>query len=134
MAFRHGRLAEVSVNGVALTTFCTNMNITFNAAAADTTTFASTWHSSLPGLIDGAFDISGDYDPTAGTGPSATLFALLGAAPFAVLLYPGGNITPQRRYSGNANITKYSEGIPVGDKVTFTASFVTSGVITASNL
>jgi hypothetical protein len=122
------------VNGVALSSFCDKMDISFNVAAADTTTFGSTWHSSLAGLIDGTLTFSGDYDPTAGTGPSATLFPLLGAAPFAILVYPGGNITPQRRYSGNANLTKYSESSPVGDKVTFTASLVTTGVITASNL
>jgi len=135
MAFRHGKYAELVVNtNQALSTFCDSLSIKFDTDTADTTTFGSTWKSSVVGTIGGSFDISGAYDGTVTTGPSAILGALLGAAPFACVAYPGGNVAGQRSYTGNAILTSFSESSPVKDKVSFSASFLWTGTVTPATI
>jgi predicted secreted protein len=130
MAFRHGRLAEITVNTKALSTFCESADLSIDVDTADTSTFTSTWKTALAGLAGGKVDLKGFYDPTATTGPAAVLTALIGTAPFAVLVYPGGNTSGQVSRGFNAILTSYSEGSPVGDKVTFSASLLVTGAIT----
>ena len=79
----------------------------------------------------GTLELAGDYDPTATTGPQAVLFPLLGAAAFAVVVEPGGNLTGQVRRSFNALLTSYKESDKVADKVTFSATLLVTDAITA---
>lgn len=132
MAFRHGRLAEVTVNTKALSLFCDTADLNIDVDTADVTTFTKSWKVAIAGLIGASVELAGDYDPTATTGPQAVLFPLLGAAAFPVVVYPGGNTTGQVSRTFNALLTKYSEGSPVGDKVTFKATLLVTDAITAA--
>lgn len=134
MAFRHGRFAEVTVNSAALSTFCDSVELTMENDTAETTTFGKTWKTHLPGLNGGSVTLSGNYDPTASTGPAAVLEALLGAAAFAVDVYPGGNTSGQRKHAFNALLTSYSETSAVGDKVTFSAELILDGAVTTTTI
>lgn len=134
MAFRHGRFAEITVNTKALSTFCDSMDLAIDVDMADTSTFTSTWKTALAGLAGGKLDFGGDYDPTVTTGPQAVLTALIGAAPFAVLVYPGGNLTGQVSRSFNALLSSYNESSPIGDKVSFKGSLLVTGAITFATL
>jgi hypothetical protein len=129
VAFKHGKTAEVSVNSVALSAFCNASSLKISVGGADLTTFGATYKTAQAGLADGALDLTGNYDPTAGTGPQAVLEALIGAAPFPVIYYPGGNVSLQRKATFNAILTAYSESAPVGDKVTFSATLQQTGGI-----
>jgi hypothetical protein len=134
MAFRQGRFAEVTVNAVALSTFCDNMQFNRTADTVDVTTFTATDKSFLAGLKGGTLTLSGDFDGTVTTGPASVLEGLLGAAPFAVLAYPGGNTTGQRSHSFNALITAYSETSAVADKVSFSATLLVTGAVTSATI
>src|SRR5438105_13835754 len=91
MAFKHGRLAEITVNTKALSTFCDTADINIKVDTADTTTFLASWKTAIAGLAGATVALSGGYDPTVTTGPASVLTALIGAAPFAVIFYPAGN-------------------------------------------
>ena len=131
MAFRHGRFAEITVNTKALSLFCDSADLNMDVDIADVTTFTKTWKVGLAGLIGANLELAGDYDPVATTGPQAVLFPLLGAAAFAVVVEPGGNLTGQVRRSFNALLANYKESDKVGDKVTFSATLQVTDAITA---
>lgn len=131
MAFRQGRLAEVTVNAVALSTFCDNMTFDRNVDSMETSTFTATDKSFLPGLKGGQLTLAGAYDPTVTTGPAAVLEGLLGSNPVAILAYPGGNITGQRSHSFTAMVTNYSESSSMADNVTFACTLLISGAVTS---
>ena len=100
MAFRHGRNAAISVNGVDLSTFCTNLDLTIDGDTADTTTFGSTWKSSIAGTVGAKLEISGDYDGTNTTGTSA-------ASSFSSRMARPPN-TARSRSSGCPNRRRYT--------------------------
>ncbi len=140
MAFKHGRLAELTVNSKALSTFLDSADLSFKVDTADVTTFlpagtTQPYKSYIAGLIGATLVISGDYDPTVTTGPAAVLTALLGAAPFPVLFYPAGNNAGQgTSHSFNAILTDYKEGSKTSAAVRIDATIVVTGADTISQL
>lgn len=133
MAFRHGSKAVITVNGVDLSTFSDNLDLDVDVDTADTSMFGSTWKSSIAGLIGAKLAMSGAYDPTATTGPSAAIWACItGGVPVAVVHKPGGTLSGQRTNSFNALIKTFGEGSPVGGKVTWKASLEVTGAITST--
>lgn len=126
MAFRHGKNAALTLNAGALAAFLTNVDLSFDVDAADTTTFGATWKSALAGVPAGKCDFTGNYDPTATTGPGAIVWACIaGAVPVTALIYPGGTAAGQALWTvtSGALVTSYSESSPVGGIVTFKGSF-----------
>lgn len=133
MPFRHGKTAEITVNAVNLSAFCTNADFAVDVDTGDTTTFGSTWKSALAGVPGAKLDIVGDYDGTASTGPAAAIMACItGGVPVAVVHKPGGTLTGQRTNSFNALVTNYQESSPVGGIITFRASLLTTGAVTST--
>ena len=129
MAFVHGRAAEITVNGVALSTFADTADLSIDIDTADTTTFGATWKTAIAGLAGGTLELSGNFDPTTTTGPASALTGLIGDPPFAVIYEPGGAAVNQHR-TFNAILTNYTESASVSDKVTFSASLLVTGAIT----
>jgi len=135
MAFRHGKNASITINAVDLSTFCDNLDLAVDVDTADTTTFGSTWKTALVGVAGAKLDLSGDYDPTATTGPASAIFACItGGVPVAVLHKPGGTAGGQRLNSFNAIVTNYGETSPVGGIVSFKASLLVTGAVTPSTI
>jgi hypothetical protein len=133
MAFRHGSNCEISIDGDPLTAYCDKLDTNIDRDVAEVDVFSVDWKANLAGHLSGSFDISGSYDPTAGTGPQAVLLALYESSdPVVGLFYPGGNVADQLLYTANVHLTGYKESAPVGGQVTFTASFVADGEITPS--
>jgi len=131
MAFRHGKNAVVTVNAVDLSAFCDNLELAIDVDTADTTTFGSSWKSALAGVAGAKAELSGDYDPTATTGPASAIFACIsGGVPVAVVHKPGGTLSGQRTNSFNAIVTNYTETSSVGDVVKFKASLLATGAVT----
>lgn len=129
MAFVHGKAAEITVNSVALSTFCDTADLSIDVDTSDVTAFGATWKAAIAGLAGGNLSISGSWDPTTTTGPASALSDLIGVAPFAVIYEPGGAAVSQNR-TFNALLTSYTESSPVGDKVSFTAGLQITGVVT----
>ena len=135
MAFKHGRLAEITVNTKALSTFCDSADLDLGVDTADTTTFTAQWKTAIPGLIGGTVSLAGGYDPTVTTGPASVLTGLLGAAPFACIFYPAGNNAGQgTSHTFNALLSNYKESSKVTDKVAFSCSLLVTGVDTVAQL
>jgi len=129
MAFRHGRFAEITVNSDNLSTFCDQADLDIDVDDAETSTFGVSWKTYIAGLAGASVELAGNFDPTATTGPASALTSLIGDDPFAVILEPGGAAVTQHRQF-NAILTKYTEGAPVGDKVTFSATLLVTGAVT----
>lgn len=136
MAFRHGSKAQLTVNGVDLSTFCDSIELSISPETADTTAFGSTWRTMIPGLIGASLSVSGNYDPTASTGPADAIFAAITAQNtagyVAVVDKPGGTATGQRTNSFNAIVSGYTESSAVDDKVTFGFELTVTGAVTPS--
>lgn len=132
MSFRHAKYAEISVNANLLRAFCDAYDLSIDVDTAETTTYSATWKTYLPGIAGATFEIGGKYDPTATTGPVAVLTGLIGADPFAVIGYPGGNTAGQIQHQFNAIITSYKESSPMSGPVAFKASMIATGAVTST--
>lgn len=125
MAFRHGKNAGFTLNAGVLSTFLTGVDTSWDLDMADTTTFGATWKTAVAGIPGGKIEITGNYDPTASTGPGAIIWpAFTGAVPVTGLVYPGGNVSGQILWTITTGclVTSYSESSPVGGVVSFKAS------------
>jgi hypothetical protein len=137
MAFRHGKNAALTLNTKDISAFCTSLDLSFDVDTADTTAFGSTWKSALAGVPSGKLDVSGNFDPTATSGPSAVFWACIaGATPVTALISPGGTASPQELWTvtTGALVTSYSESAPVGGVVTFKASILLTVLPVRSNV
>lgn len=130
MAFRHGSKASIKVNAVDLSVYLDTIDLDVKNDQADTSVFTNTWHQSISGLNGADCTLSGNYDPTASTGPAAVLFPLIGGAAVAILYYPGGILTGQDQHSFSAFVTGYKTTSKATDKVTFTATLKATGADT----
>ncbi len=139
MAFKHGRLAEVTVATKALSTFCDTADIDIKVDTADTTTFTAAWRTAIAGLAGATLTLSGSWDPTVTTGPQSVLLAQIAlnqaGTVTAVILYPAGNNAGQgTSHTFNALLSNYKESSKVSDKVSFSASLLVTGVDTIAQL
>lgn len=135
MAFRHSRLASLSIGGTVIQAYLDSSALNVSGDTSDTTAFGSTWKSSIAGLLGATLNGSGFYDPTTSTGPMAVLWAALtGLVPVAVVYYPGGNTTSQRSYSFNALIKNIVESSAVADTVKFTFDVEVTGAVTPATI
>ena len=129
MAFVHGRLAEFTINSKNLSAFCDSLDLSVDVDTADTTTFSNLWKTAIPGLIGMTIEVSGNFDPTATTGPASAITTIITAgAAVTFIAEPGGAAVTNGR-TGSCIVTSYKESAPVGDKVTFTMSALVTGVV-----
>lgn len=131
MAFKHGKSAALTVNAVALGTYCDNLGLSRDVDTSETTTFGVNDKTFLAGLISGSLSVAGNYDPTVTTGPGAVFEGLLGGAAVTVIYEPGGNSTGQRRHTFSALITNYTETVAVADVIKFSAGVQVTGAVTS---
>lgn len=131
MAFKHGKSAALTVNAVALGSFCDNLELSRDVDTAETSVFGVDDKTHLAGLRGGELSVSGIYDPTVTTGPGAVFEGLLGGAAVTVIFEPGGNTTGQRRHTFSALITGYTETASVSDVIKFSADVLVTGAVTS---
>lgn len=127
--------ASLTVNGVDLST--RTRQVTLNATGEehdDTVMGTAGFRSKKMGLKDWTLNATflQDY---ATANVDATLFALIGAAPFNITLYPSGAsiAVNNPQFSGSAVLTDYNavDG-GIGDLMEVTASFMGAGTLTRS--
>ena len=121
----------MTVNSVNLSTFCDSIELAIAPETADVTGFGSTWRNHIPGLIGGTLSVSGNFDPTATSGPADAIFAAitaqLTAGYVAVVDKPGGTASGQRTNTFNAIVSGYNESSAVDDKITFGFEMLITG-------
>ena len=128
--FRYGAKALVTVNAVDLSAYCDDAGLDVGIDTAETTTFSATWKTFIEGLAVAKFSLKGNFDPTVTTGPAAVLTGLIGGGAKSVVFNPAGTATGELKRTVSAILTAYTEGSPVGGKVSFTAAFQGTGAVT----
>lgn len=126
MSTYHGKDAKVMLGSVDLSAFLNSVDLSIDVDTADTTTFGSSWKSSLPGVAGAKCDFGGLYDPAVLTLP--TLIASLTPGVLTVCPAGGAAIGDRARLLSAAD-TAYSESSPVGGVVAVAGSFLATGVV-----
>jgi hypothetical protein len=98
------------------------------------TGFTDSWDESLVGIPGYKINIGGNWTDTSNTGTAVVLDSLIGASQRYFRLAPGGSATGQRCYTGSIIMTSYNVTVPVAGKVSVTANFVGTGVMTGSTM
>jgi len=123
--------AKVIINSVDLSDHARSVKVSYKADQQDNTVMGNTTHSKLAGLLDWQMDIEFGQDWAANK-VDATLFPLVGAAPFTVEVRPvntsRGATNPA--YTGSATLSAYAPlGQKVGDLAVAPATFMAAGTL-----
>ena len=128
--FAHGKSTDFAIDDTGgssrnISNTLTDVSFPQTIDTAETTAFGSSNKSYIVGLKDTTISVTGLWDATvdgylSGTEPASRSFI------FGPAGSPGGNV----KYTGEAIMTNYSQGNPVGDVVTFTADFQVTGAVT----
>ena len=128
--FAHGKSTAFAIDDTGgssrnISNTLTDVSFPQTIDTAETTAFGSSNKSYIVGLKDTTISGTGLWDATvdgylSGTEPASRSFI------FGPAGSTGGNV----KYTGEAIMTNYSQGNPVGDVVTFTADFQVTGAVT----
>ena len=128
--FAHGKSTDFAIDDTGgssrnISNTLTDVSFPQTIDTAETTAFGSSNKSYIVGLKDTTISGTGLWDATvdgylSGTEPASRSFI------FGPAGSTGGNV----KYTGEAIMTNYSQGNPVGDVVTFTADFQVTGAVT----
>jgi hypothetical protein len=105
----------------------------FSTETLDTTVFGVEHKTFEPSLSEGAVSATGKYSAVA-AGPAATLRGLRGVGPLTVEWQPEGAGTGKPFRRVEAILTSYTESAPVGEIITWSASWQASGPETSGTL
>jgi hypothetical protein len=140
MAFVHGKNTYIALNDGSslknISQYCDNVSGLPGARdLAEVTSFGAGGTQSIPGLENISFSISGNFDPTASTGPHAVLNALRTTAAATAFEYcPQGNTSGNVKFSGSCWMSSYEVESSVDDKVSFKAEFQVEGTVTVGTV
>lgn len=132
MAAKVLKNASVTVNGTDLSDHVRSVTVNYGAAEVDSTVMNPDGAEEvLPGLTNWSLDVEFRQDYAVGE-VDDTLFALVGADPFAVVVLPENAVLSASNpsYSGNAILTSYTplQGSP-GDLITAPVTLRGTGVL-----
>jgi predicted secreted protein len=134
MAFRHGKNASFKIDnsGGTLTdisTYLDDVSLPRSIETAETTTFGVSGGAKtyVTGLNDSTISIGGKWHATL----DGVLAGILGQDATVSFEYgPEGTTVSRVKYTGEAIVTSYEVGSPVGDVVTFSAELQVTGPVT----
>lgn len=124
MAFTHGSVATLTINGSAFTTYLTDAGLDRKTDDAETSTLGNTFKTYIPGLESGEFKLKGEYDPTVDGYINA-----IGRTIVAFVYRPQGAGTGLIEYTGNCFRDDFKISSPVKNETTFEAKFQITGTI-----
>lgn len=128
--------ARIKVNGVALSTFVRSVTLTYSAELQDKTAMGSSGRKRIAGLKDWNASVEFNQDYTASK-IDATLFPLVGASTFAVIIFNDATSTGagHHKFNGAALLEGYSPiAGGVGDLATVSVNFQGCGTLTRTTL
>jgi hypothetical protein len=123
--------ASVVVNSVDLSDHVKSCTLNYEAEMLDDTVMGDTTRSNLAGLLNWSIDVDFLQD-FASAKVDATLFSLVGAAAFAVVLKPtsGSVSSTNPSFTGNAVLESYPPMTGgVGDLETVSVTFRSAGTL-----
>ena len=128
--FAHGKSTDFAIDDTGgssrnISNTLTDVSFPQTIDTAETTAFGSSNKSYIVGLKDTTISVTGLWDATvdgylSGTEPASR----------SLIFGPAGSTGGIVKYTGEAIMTNYSQGNPVGDVVTFTADFQVTGAVT----
>ena len=124
--------AFVEINAVELSDHCESLTINYGAETPESTCMGVNARTRLPGLIDWTVDISFRQD-FAASEVDITLFALVGAAAFAIEFRPTTAVASATnpKYTGNALLGSYNPITgTVGDTANAPVTLTGDGLLT----
>ena len=136
--FKHGKDAHFALDGIAgtLVVISDTLNeITMprEIETAETTAFGNDDKTYITGLADATVSLSGMFDATVDAQINGDI-ANLKSGSVATLSFeygPAGSAGGNPKFTGEALITSYEIGSPVGDVVTYSLELQVTGGVTA---
>lgn len=136
--FYHGKSAHFMLDNASgtLTDISNTVNevtLPQSVETGETTAFGSTDKTYVTGLGDATVSVSGIFDATVNTHITALIAAMkAGTVSTASFQYgPSGSVASRPKFTGEAIVTSYEIGSPVGDVVTYSMELQVSGGVTA---
>lgn len=123
MAFKMGKDAAIWLNSLDLTGYANDLSFSADVDTGDTSTFGSTWKTSLVGQAAAKVDVQGYYDPA-----TTQLPASIQNASVLTILPAGTAIGDNARLLATDTVS-YAESSPVGDVVGFSLSTQANGAV-----
>lgn len=124
--------AYVSINSVDLSDHVKSVTLNYEAEMQDDTAMGDTTRSNMAGLLNWSVDVEFLQDYAANE-VDATLFSLVGAAAFPIILKPNGSATAvtNPKFTGNAVLASYTPmGGGVGDLAMAPITLSPAGTLT----
>ena len=119
--------ADVNVNAIDLSDHVESVTINYSGATPESTAMGDGTENRLPGLLDWSIEVNFRQD-FAASKVDATLFSLIGAAAFVIIILPvktGGISATNPSFTGTCLLQTYSPiGGSVGDVAAAPATFV----------
>lgn len=130
--FKHGKNAQFELEGTNLSNTLNEITMPREIETAETTTFGSTDKTYITGLADATVSLSGMFDATADSAISTIITNLKsGSIASASFTYgPAGSAGGSPKFTGEALVTSYEIGSPVGDVVTYSLELQVTGGVT----
>jgi len=137
--FKHGKNAYFSLDGtagtlVAISDTLNEVTMPREIETAETTAFGSSDKTYITGLGDATISLSGMFDATVDTQVAGDI-ANLKSGSVASLTFeygPSGNAVSSPKFTGEALITSYEVGSPVGDVITYSLELQVTGGVTGT--
>lgn len=131
MAFAHSKNSKLIAGSLALTGFLRSWEHTTEREMADVTVHGDDGHEYVPGLQNSQLTLAGVWDTTAAAGGmDATLATARGAAAATVITAaPDDMDVGDRAIIASAREATYSVAAPVGDAVSWAATWPVDGVV-----
>jgi hypothetical protein len=124
--------AFVSINAVDLSDHVKSVKLALSVNAQESTAMGSGTKTNIAGLKEWSVDVE-FFQDYAASNVDATLFALIGAAAFAIDIRPvktGGRSATNPSYTGNAILTNYQPvTAQIGQLGTTQAQLVSAGAL-----
>ena len=123
MAKTAARDLDVTINSVVYEDELTSFGLNVDQETPETTCFSDAGPRRVVGNYDWGMEMSGKLDTAAGQA-DASLYALIGTAPFTAVVEPTGASTPNYTGTSGALMSGYKLSFAVGGAAEFSASFV----------
>jgi predicted secreted protein len=126
MATTTGKNGEITIGATAIAS-ASSWSLEQTADPAESSVIGNEWRDFKPAMKGFSVTIEGFYDITDTAQGSLAI-----GTEVAFELFPAGNVSTEREYSGNGIVTAYSETGPFDNMVTFSATLQGTGTLTST--
>ena len=132
--FKHGKNAQFELEGTNLSNTLNEITMPREVETAETTAFGDQDKTYITGLSDATVSLSGMFDATTDSAIGTIISNLKsGSIASASFTYgPSGSAASSPKFTGEALVTSYEIGSPVGDVITYSLELQCTGAITST--